>query len=217
MEYVDGTREEILGKKAWQTPWFGTDSDVQEQIKSCVERASRGEYVEIEVDLRLPDGGQYTIEGVFRPVTDEEGSVVAILVSGRDVSERRAQAVELRRTDAHHSALFETVPLGILAEDSSGTVLAANRGLVDLFDHFESVDALVGRDADQVAELAAEEFVDPERFLARTDELVDNATAVQEERFDRRDGGTYARSGQPLDLPDGNGYLWVFRSLVDEC
>ncbi|WP_207591740.1 PAS domain S-box protein [Halomontanus rarus] len=107
MEYVDADLEAVTGEPFWETPWWGEgDADVE----SWVERAATGEYVDFEADLTRPDGTRYTISGHFRPVTDDDGEVVSIIVSDRDVTERREYERALEERERQLSTLVDNVP-----------------------------------------------------------------------------------------------------------
>ncbi|MFT4885081.1 MAG: PAS domain S-box-containing protein, partial [Natronomonas sp.] len=84
LEYVEQTRGDLQGDPFWKTPWFDHSESMQAEIQGWIDRAAAGEYVEFEADLERPNGDPYTIEGVFRPVTDDDGEVVSLLVSDRD-------------------------------------------------------------------------------------------------------------------------------------
>ncbi len=98
MEYVDADLEGVVGEPFWKTPWW-TDDGVQSDVKAWTERAATGEYVPFEADLTRPGGGWYTLEGVFRPVTNDDGEVVSIIVSDRDITERRRRERELEASN----------------------------------------------------------------------------------------------------------------------
>jgi PAS domain S-box-containing protein len=89
MEYVDADLEAVTGEAFWETPWWGEGDAVREDVREWTERAAAGEYVDFEADLTDPEGRHYVLSGYFRPVTDEDGEVVSIIVSDRDVTERR--------------------------------------------------------------------------------------------------------------------------------
>ena len=96
LEYVDAEPGTLHGEPFWETPWW-TDSDVQSaDVREWVERAVAGEYVEYSGTHTRPDGDRRHITGVVRPVTDEDGTVRSVLVSGRDVTERERQQRKLR-------------------------------------------------------------------------------------------------------------------------
>lgn len=115
MEYVDASREELVGEPFWETPWFRGDPEVQNEVRDWVSRAAAGEYVEFEADLTTAVGEPLIVHGVFRPVTDEDGTVTSLLVSDRDITEQREYERELElRTKAINEA-----PVGIVMTDPS--------------------------------------------------------------------------------------------------
>ncbi|PCR92133.1 PAS domain S-box protein [Natrinema ejinorense] len=102
MEYIDADPDDVTGEPFWETPWWSED-DVQDDVQRWTERAAAGEYVTFQADLTRPDGQQYALEGVFRPVTDEAGEVTSVIVSDRDVTERKERERQL-------STLMDNVP-----------------------------------------------------------------------------------------------------------
>ena len=337
MEYVAATHEEVTGRPFWETPWFDHSESVQQSVREWIDRAADGEYVDFEADLERPNGDPYTVEGVFRPVTNDEGEVVSLLISDRDITERKQRERELRQyesyleessdiitvldeagtityqspaverilgyeTDAlvgQHgfdyihpddedevreaftdlvaepegtvtvegrfrtadgewrwieirgtnrlgydaiegvvtnnrditgriereqeleetnvllSTLIETLPVGVLAEDGSRTVLMVNERLLELFDMSASPDGVIGSDCELLAEELSERFVDSGQFVTRIAELVAQRDSVRNEEVSLRDGRTLARSYEPIELPDGFGHLWVYRDITD--
>ena len=93
MEYTRASREEVLGQQFWQTPWWS--SDMKPVIREKIERAADGEYAQFEAEHVIPDGTSRTVAGIIRPVTDQSGQVVSLVVSARDVTERKRRAQEL--------------------------------------------------------------------------------------------------------------------------
>ncbi len=114
MEYVDAGLADVTGKPFWETPWWGEGDDLQRDIKKWTERAADGEYVDFEADLTRPDGDQYTLSGYFRPVTNDEDEVVSIIVSDRDITERKRRERELERSERRYRTLVEYFPDGIV-------------------------------------------------------------------------------------------------------
>ena len=95
MEFVDADHEDLVGQPFDETPWW-TD-DLREDVRRWIDRAAAGEYVEYEADHGQVDGERRSVSGTIRPVTDEVGEVVSLIVSARDITERRANERELRR------------------------------------------------------------------------------------------------------------------------
>jgi PAS domain S-box-containing protein len=137
LDYIDATEEEILGVSFWDTPWFSHSESVQADVQNWIHRAADGEYVEYDVDLVRPDGTPYTTEGVIRPVTNETGDVVSLLISSRDVTERKEQE---RKRDR----IIARVTDAIVEVDADWAFTLVNEQAEALYDMDESY--LLGRD-----------------------------------------------------------------------
>jgi len=110
MDYVDADLGEVIDEPFWETPWWGGQDDAKREVKEWTERAASGEYVDFEAGLTRPGGEEYTLEGFFRPVTNDEGEVVSIVVSDRDVSDRKQREAELRERERQLTTLMDNVP-----------------------------------------------------------------------------------------------------------
>jgi PAS domain S-box-containing protein len=94
LEYVDASQDDVVGEPLWEGPWW-TD-DYRSAVEEWVAEAAAGEYVEYEADHPTTEGTEATVEGSFRPVADDDGTVTRIVVSAKDVTERRRRERELK-------------------------------------------------------------------------------------------------------------------------
>ncbi|MCS3649529.1 PAS domain S-box-containing protein [Salinibacter ruber] len=92
--YIEATRADVLGRPFWETPWWDTEN--RSAVREKVERVAEGEYVRFEAEHVRPDGEARTVTGIMRPVTGEEGEVVSIFVTARDITERKRKARRLK-------------------------------------------------------------------------------------------------------------------------
>lgn len=97
MEYVDVDRDAVVGTKIWKTPWWSEDH--RHVVERKTGQAASGAYVTYEADLTYPDGEPYSVTVVIRPVRNDDGDVVSLVISGRDVTERKKREQQLEAMD----------------------------------------------------------------------------------------------------------------------
>lgn len=214
LDLIDASGDDVTGAKFWNAPWWNHSETLQEQLQDWITRAADGEYVRFEAKHPTSDGEMALIDGLIHPVRDDEGEITELVAIGRDITERKAHEQELEETNAILSTLIGTLPVGILAEDANRNVLAVNNRLLDLFGFTESPSDLIGADCEQLAEQVSELFRNSDEFVADINELVTEHTPVIDEELTLRDGRTFARSHEPIELPTGEGHLWVYRDVT---
>jgi len=95
VELSPADREQIEGTPFPETPWWAHDEELQSDIRRWISRAAEGTYVDYETVHPVADDEWITVEGSLRPVTDEDGEVVALIVSARDITERKKRERQL--------------------------------------------------------------------------------------------------------------------------
>jgi PAS domain S-box-containing protein len=215
VEEILGYSEEELIGESWETIVPESDQDaVGDVVSELLE--GEGGYHSINENVRA-DGERIICEWHNRVVTDEDGETVAIFSQFQDITEQKAYQQELEQTNPILSTLVGTHPVGILAEDADRNVLAVNNRLLDLFGFSESPSELVGADCEQLAERVSGMVVDSEAFVADINELVTENTPVSDEEVRLQDGRTFARSHEPIELPTGEGHLWLYRDVTAQA
>jgi PAS domain S-box-containing protein len=127
MEYIEADLDAVRGEPFWETPWWGEGDGIQADVREWTERAAAGEYVDFEADLTRPDGERYTLDGYFRPVTDEAGEVASIIVSQRDITERRKRERELQESRKQLRAMVDVLPVAVFVADADGEIVEWNK------------------------------------------------------------------------------------------
>ncbi|SDZ83019.1 PAS domain S-box-containing protein [Haloplanus vescus] len=151
MLFVDAAHEDLVGRPFHETPWW-TD-DIRDDVSRWVDRAADGEYVVYEADHSHTAGNYRSVSGTIRPVTDQTGTVVSLIASARDITERRTHEHELQRRNKRLNEVASLVshdlrsPLNV----ARGHLSVARDGRDD--DHLDEVAHALDRIDDLVGDL----------------------------------------------------------------
>ena len=117
MQYTEASEEDVIGQPFWDTPWWWGESE--SALRDKIEQAAGGEYVSYEASHTMPDGTLRTVEGTIRPVAGPSGEVVSLVVSARDVTERKTHERELRRAKekAEEAARFKSAMMANMSHE----------------------------------------------------------------------------------------------------
>jgi signal transduction histidine kinase/PAS domain-containing protein len=148
------------------------------------------------------------------PIEGADGTISRIIGLTRDISDRKDRQRTLGETNAVLSTLFETLPVGVLVEDDTRTVRAANDRLFELFGFSDPPENVIGMDCRALAEQIGDTFADPDDFVERIDDLVTSGESADDE-LSLSDGRTFERSHRLIDLPEREGHLWMYRDVTD--
>ena len=97
LEFAGNTREEVIGMKFWETPWFILTPGAPELLRGAIARTAAGEFMRYEATLNRPGGDAMTFDFSLRPVYNAQGEVEFIVPEGRDITElKRAQSALLQ-------------------------------------------------------------------------------------------------------------------------
>ncbi|MFC5280152.1 PAS domain S-box protein [Halorubrum rubrum] len=177
--------------------------------------ADRGGYRSVN-DNVTRDGERIRCVWHNQVVTDDDGEVIRVFSQFEDVTEREARKRELERTNAVLSTIFATLPYGVLVETANRRVLAVNDRLYELFGIDGDPEDAVGRDCERFAADVSDRFADPDRFVDRTNAIVAGRRPVSNEVLTFVGGGTVRRTYRPIDLPQGDGHLWLYRATAGD-
>ena len=202
MEYVEAPREAVVGEPFWEGPWWAHSETLQRDLQEWLARAADGEYVTYSATHPGPGGETHHITGTVRPVTDTDGRVTSLLLSGRDVTERERQRGELERLTSRFEEFAEAVPSAffLVPPDYSET-LYVNSAAADLY----------GVDGETLAE-------DPASFLRHVHP--DDMAAIEADMSTQQDGEMTGAQRQVfrVEHPD-DGTRWLrstIRPIRDE-
>jgi len=205
-----GYSESELEDKSWRAVVPESDSDPVERVVSQLLEAQGG-YHSVN-ENRRKDGEHIICEWHNRVVTDDDDSVVAIFSQFQEITERREQNRELEEKNVLLSTLFEALPVGVLVEDESRNVLAANQQLFQLFDFPGEPTDIHGKDCEKLAKQVSNSFAEPKDFIIQIEQAIKKGSPYADKEFTLEDGRVLKQSYRPIALPDGPGHLWLYRT-----
>jgi|GEM_PF-770914 len=133
--------EERVGKSASD---IIHPDDLEKVIKAFSEGLAANRPVSLEYRVRHADGHYVWLETVGDLLRDAQGNVTAVVMSSRDISQRKATAEELGRSEEKYRTLIETTRTGFVILDQDGLVLDANPEYVRLTGH-HNLSEIVGK------------------------------------------------------------------------
>ncbi len=115
----------------------------------------------------------------------------------------------------HVDALLSTFRSGLLVEDADRRVEAVNERFIEMFG-LPSVDAMLGADCAVSAEYAKYDYLDPDGFISRIEEILAAGEVVLDDELHLVDGRVFSRSYAPVVDEDGRpgGHLWRYEDVT---
>jgi PAS domain S-box-containing protein len=118
---------EIIGKNFWETPWWYTE-ELQQQLRSAITAAARGEQIRYEVRFPNPNGGWQITDFSLKPVVDERDQVVLIIAEAYDITARKQTEEALRQSEEFKQRMLESSQDCIKVLSLDGELLYMNVG-----------------------------------------------------------------------------------------
>jgi PAS domain S-box-containing protein len=82
-------REQIVGTRFWDGPWWGGSATIATRLEEAAGRAARGEVFRGEIPYSPADGGERIADLTIQPITDNDGRVLFLAWSGADITGRK--------------------------------------------------------------------------------------------------------------------------------
>ena len=206
-ELAGRTRDSLLGHSSRSL----IDDDDMGIVIEQLQRALDGSAVRYECRIRRPDGERRMLSVTNTPIR-RDGAIIGVLGVARDVTEARARAIALERSEARYTRLVESASDAIFTVDEQGRFTAVNR----------SLEVAVGRARDSLMGERFSDLVDS-RDLAAAERLLRETYAGERSRGAVRFRGVEGdvRHGSVITSPvlEGEqivGVLGILRDVTDE-
>ena len=119
------TREDTIGRKMWDCAWFTHAESVRERLRDAFARATRGELVRYDEEIRVANDARITIDFMLQPVF-QDGVLQFFVPSAVDVTHRIVAEQHLVAQHALVRAITDNASTAIFVLDRDGRCTFAN-------------------------------------------------------------------------------------------
>jgi len=183
------------------------------RIRDLFERMARNEITMVSnVPLKRKDGTVYFTDISTTQIHFQHRNCLFGIF--RDVTERKLAEAALRRNEAQIHAILESTADGILAVDSNGKVVKANRRFAELWRIPQSL--MESGDDKALIDFVMDQLSDPDAFLKKVQALYKSDT-VDMDTITFKDGRIFERHSSPMIMGEGViGRVWSFRDVTEQ-
>ncbi|MBC3794059.1 PAS domain S-box protein [Spirosoma utsteinense] len=147
--------------------------------------------------------------------SDEE--VLELVAVARDISDRKKAETALQTTQTRLSTLITNLQSGVMVEDENRRVILVNQLFCDIFDIPTTPDELIGHDCGEAREQVKGLFVEPDAFIERMNELLQNRQTCVGEEICMLNGRILELDYIPILLDDKYmGQLWRYSDVTEK-
>jgi PAS domain S-box-containing protein len=136
VDWCGYTREEVLDRPFWDTPWWRGADEVKARIRFAAQRALEGFEFREELPYWIADGSERVVDFAMHPVRDESGAVMFLHPTGVDITERKQVEAELQDSEQrlrYVAAIVESSDDAIVSKNLDGIITSWNRGAERIF------------------------------------------------------------------------------------
>lgn len=119
-EMIDESVEAIVGEPFWTLPWWSHSDTTKAEVHQIVKKALDGTFGNAVVSQPPHIEDPRVIDLSMRPVENERGELVSIIVEGVDITERVNLERNLRQSEELHRVTLNNMTDTVLITDEDG-------------------------------------------------------------------------------------------------
>jgi PAS domain S-box-containing protein len=96
LDLIGIKREDALGLRVWDSPWWSHSEASRDQVRRVFEGAASGNVCREDLSARVRDGVYVSVDAMFAPLRGACGRIEGVIASGVDVTDRLAAEQRVR-------------------------------------------------------------------------------------------------------------------------
>jgi PAS domain S-box-containing protein len=136
LEWCGYTKEQVLHRPFWDTPWWRGSEEIKARIRFATEQASSGHVFREELRYWVADGSERIVDFAMHPIRDRSGAVAFLHPTGTDITERKRMEAELGENEQRLrwlASIVESSDDAIVSKSLDGVITSWNRGAERVF------------------------------------------------------------------------------------
>ncbi|MFN8610369.1 MAG: PAS domain-containing protein [Vulcanimicrobiota bacterium] len=148
LQLAEVEAEQVLGRPLAQTVWWAHSSQLQQELRTALERAATGEAPRFDTQVAVAGGRTLALDFQIVPMRDASGRITHLVPSGLDITERLATERARQADQDRFRALLDSTAEAIYGLDLQGRITFANQSCLEMLG-YESDAELLGKDSHQ--------------------------------------------------------------------
>jgi PAS domain S-box-containing protein len=183
LEWCGYTREQVLDRPFWETPWWRGSEEVKARIRFATDQAATGHAFREELPYWLSDGRERIVDFAMLPIRDPSGSVMFLHPTGIDITERKQAEAALRESEQRLrwiGSVVDSSDDAIVSKNLDGIISSWNKGAERLFGY--AAEEAIGQ---PITMIIPQDRLDEERHILtriRRGERIDHFETIRQRR-----------------------------------
>jgi PAS domain S-box-containing protein len=136
VDWCGYTREQVLDRPFWDTPWWRGSDEMRARIRFATDQAAGGLAFREELRYWVADGSERIVDFAMHPIRDASGAVIFLHPTGIDITERRQIEAALRESEQRLrwlASIIESSDDAIVSKSLDGIITSWNSGAERVF------------------------------------------------------------------------------------